>query len=79
MQNERRQVRHILIETGKDDAAALKKAQGVLAEAKSGKDFAELAKKYSRTSALPRTAAIWAGAKRATSSSTRLSTRPSSA
>ena len=48
VQNERRQVRHILIETGKDDAAALKKAQDVLAEAKSGKDFAELAKKYSQ-------------------------------
>ena len=48
VQNERRQVRHILIESGKDDAAALKKAQDVLAEAKSGKDFAELAKKYSQ-------------------------------
>jgi peptidyl-prolyl cis-trans isomerase D len=48
VQNERRQVRHILIETGKDDAAALKKAQDVLAEAKSGKDFAALAKKYSQ-------------------------------
>jgi peptidyl-prolyl cis-trans isomerase D len=48
VQPERRQVRHILIETGKDDAAALKKANEVLAEAKSGKDFAELAKKYSQ-------------------------------
>ena len=48
VQNERRQVRHILIETGKDDAAALKKAQDVLAEAKSGKDFTALAKQYSQ-------------------------------
>jgi peptidyl-prolyl cis-trans isomerase D len=48
VQPERRQARHILIETGKDDAAALKKAQEVLAEANAGKDFAELAKKYSQ-------------------------------
>lgn len=48
VQAERRQVRHILIESGKDDAAALKKANEVLAEANSGKDFAELAKKYSQ-------------------------------
>jgi peptidyl-prolyl cis-trans isomerase D len=48
VQPERRQVRHILIETGKDDAAALKKANDVLSEATSGKDFAELAKKYSQ-------------------------------
>jgi peptidyl-prolyl cis-trans isomerase D len=44
---ERRRSHHILIEAGKDDAAALKKAQDVLAEAKAGKDFGELAKKYS--------------------------------
>ena len=48
VQPERRQVSHILIEAGKDDAAALKKAKDVLAEAQSGKDFAELAKKYSQ-------------------------------
>ena len=40
--------RHIVISvTGDDDAAALKKAESVAAEARSGKDFAELAKKYS--------------------------------
>jgi peptidyl-prolyl cis-trans isomerase D len=45
---ERRRARHIVISvTGDDDAAALKKAEGVAAEARSGKDFAELAKKYS--------------------------------
>lgn len=45
---EKRHSHHILIESGTDDAAALKKAQDVLAEAKSGKDFGELAKKYSQ-------------------------------
>lgn len=46
--DERRRARHIVISvTGDDDAAALKKAEGVAAEARSGKDFAELAKKYS--------------------------------
>ena len=44
---ERRHARHILI-TGKDDAAALKEANDVLAQAKSGKDFAELARQYSK-------------------------------
>jgi peptidyl-prolyl cis-trans isomerase D len=44
---ERRHARHILI-TGKDDAAALAQAQQVLAQAKSGKDFGELAKQYSQ-------------------------------
>ncbi len=44
---EKRHARHILI-TGKDDAAALALAQQVLAQAKSGKDFAELAKQYSQ-------------------------------
>jgi peptidyl-prolyl cis-trans isomerase D len=48
VQPERRSVRHILIESGSDDAAALKKANEVLAEANAGKDFAELAKKYSQ-------------------------------
>ena len=48
MLEERRRTRHILIPiTGDDDAGALKKAEGVLAEARAGKDFAELAKKYS--------------------------------
>jgi peptidyl-prolyl cis-trans isomerase D len=44
---EKRHARHILI-TGKDDAAALALAQQVLAQAKSGKDFGELAKQYSQ-------------------------------
>jgi peptidyl-prolyl cis-trans isomerase D len=44
---EKRHARHILI-TGKDDAAALAQAQQVLAQAKSGKDFGELAKQYSQ-------------------------------
>jgi peptidyl-prolyl cis-trans isomerase D len=45
---ERRRTRHIVIPvSGDDDAAALKKAEGVLAEARSGKDFAALAKQYS--------------------------------
>jgi peptidyl-prolyl cis-trans isomerase D len=48
VQPEKRRSHHILIESGKDDAAALKKAQDVLAQAKSGKDFGELAKKYSQ-------------------------------
>jgi len=44
---ERRHARHILI-TGKDEREALKEAEDVLAQAKSGKDFAELAKQYSK-------------------------------
>ena len=44
---ERRRLRQILI-TDKDDAAALKQAQAVFAEAKAGKDFAQLAKQYSK-------------------------------
>ncbi|HET7756463.1 MAG TPA: peptidyl-prolyl cis-trans isomerase [Steroidobacteraceae bacterium] len=44
---EKRRARHILI-TAKDDAAALKEAGDVLAQAKAGKDFAELARKYSK-------------------------------
>ena len=51
---EKRHARHILIALGDADAkdpakaaAAEKKARDVLAEARSGKDFAELAKKYS--------------------------------
>jgi peptidyl-prolyl cis-trans isomerase D len=44
---EKRHAQHILI-TGKDDAAALKEAQEVLAQAKAGKDFGELAKQYSK-------------------------------
>ena len=39
---------HILLKTeGKDDAAVKKEAEDVLAKAKAGADFAELAKKYS--------------------------------
>ena len=46
---EKRRARHILINiVGGDDAAALKKAQSVLAEARAGKDFAELARQYSQ-------------------------------
>ncbi|MEP7245754.1 MAG: SurA N-terminal domain-containing protein [Gammaproteobacteria bacterium] len=48
IQPEKRHVRHILIEPGKDDAAAQKQVQALLAEAKSGKDFGELAKKNSQ-------------------------------
>jgi len=48
---ERRRARHILIPvSGDDDAAALKQAEGVLAEAKGNADFAALAKKYSKDS-----------------------------
>ena len=51
MLDERRRARHILIPVnGDDDAAALKQAESVLAEARAGKDFAELAKKYSKDS-----------------------------
>src|SRR5438309_759414 len=42
---EKRHARHVLI-TGKDDAAALAQAQKVLAEAKAGKDFGELAQEF---------------------------------
>jgi peptidyl-prolyl cis-trans isomerase D len=45
---ERREASHILITFGKDPAAALKEADKVLALAKSGQDFAALAKKYSQ-------------------------------
>jgi peptidyl-prolyl cis-trans isomerase D len=44
---EKRHARHILI-TGKNDAAALKQAEEVLAQLKSGKDFAALAQQYSQ-------------------------------
>jgi len=48
---ERRRARHILIPVnGDDDAGARKQAEAVLAEAKAGKDFAELARKYSKDS-----------------------------
>jgi peptidyl-prolyl cis-trans isomerase D len=43
--DERRRARHIVISVvGEDDAAALKKAEDVAAQARAGKDFAELAK-----------------------------------
>jgi len=46
---EKRRARHILIPvSGGDDAAALKQAQDVLAQAKAGKDFAALARQYSK-------------------------------
>jgi peptidyl-prolyl cis-trans isomerase D len=46
---EQRRTRHIVIPVnGNDDAGAKKQADAVLAEARAGKDFAELAKKYSK-------------------------------
>ncbi len=48
VQPERREASHILIPFGKDPAAALKQAQQVLALAKSGQNFAALARKYSQ-------------------------------
>ncbi len=45
---EKRHAQHILIPIGKDEAAAKKLAEDVLAQAKAGKDFAALAKKYSQ-------------------------------
>ena len=49
--DERRRARHILIPvSGDDDAGARKQAESVLAEARAGKDFAELAKQYSKDS-----------------------------
>ena len=48
---ERRRARHILIPvSGEDDTGARKQAETVLAEARAGQDFAELAKKYSKDS-----------------------------
>ena len=47
MTPEKRRAQHILI-TAKDDATALKEAQDVLAQAKAGKDFGELARQYSK-------------------------------
>lgn len=44
---EKRHAQHILI-TGKDDAAALKEADDVLAQARAGKDFGALAQQYSK-------------------------------
>ncbi|HET9863583.1 MAG TPA: peptidyl-prolyl cis-trans isomerase [Steroidobacteraceae bacterium] len=49
--DERRRARHILIPVnGDDDAAARQEAENVLAQARAGKDFAELAKQYSKDS-----------------------------
>jgi peptidyl-prolyl cis-trans isomerase D len=49
VREESRRARHIVIgvNEGDDDAAALKRAEAVVAEARSGKDFAALAKQYS--------------------------------
>ncbi len=48
---ERRRARHIVIPVnGDDDAGARKQAEAILTEARSGKDFAELARKYSKDS-----------------------------
>ena len=44
---EKRRARHILI-TGKDDRSARAQAEQVLAQAKAGKDFGELARQYSQ-------------------------------
>ena len=45
---EKRHARHILIAATKDDAADRKLADEVYAQAKAGKDFAQLAKQYSK-------------------------------
>lgn len=45
---ERRHARHILIAATKDDAADRKLAEDVYQQAKSGKDFGQLAKQYSK-------------------------------
>jgi peptidyl-prolyl cis-trans isomerase D len=45
---ETRHARHILIAATKDDAADRKLAEDVYAQAKAGKDFAQLAKQYSK-------------------------------
>jgi len=44
---ERRRARHVLIESGADDAAAKKKAEQVYASAEAGEDFAKLASENS--------------------------------
>jgi len=44
---ERRRASHILVESGSDDAAALKKAQALADRARAGEDFAKLARENS--------------------------------
>jgi len=44
---ERRRARHILIESGSDDAAAKQEAEAILARVKAGEDFAKLARESS--------------------------------
>ena len=66
---EKRHAHHILIDRGNDDAAALKKAQGIYDQIKSGQSFEALAKEFSTdTGSWPRAAAIWAGRSAATMS-----------
>ena len=48
IQEEKRHASHILIAATKDDAADRKLAEDVYAQAKAGKDFAQLAKQYSK-------------------------------
>ena len=48
IQAEKRHASHILIAASKDDAADRKMAEDVYAQAKAGKDFAQLAKQYSK-------------------------------
>ena len=62
--DERRRARHIVVAvTGDDDAAALKKAEDVAAEARAGKDFASSRRNIRATRPRPK-AATWASSRR---------------